>query len=291
MRRLSVAVVVLLAAVHPVFADDADKLFTDAKALLAAGQIDEACAKFEESQKLDPQLGTELNLADCREKQGRPADAYKLFLVVQKEAQLRNDPRATFARDRANGLLAEIVRVRLSVTPTPGLAIQVAGVTIDLAQKDDLIVNPGEILVEASAAGRVPYRDTRKAVGGDLVEVSVPVLAELPPPPPPPQAEMRRSRVPLVVTGVGAVIAISGLGYGMKVDDDFRALGISPSDPDYDALREPYDEKRNFANAVLLVGVTTVVGGALWYLLSDADVLVSPAAGPTQVGLVVTSAF
>lgn len=291
MRRLSVAVLVLLGAVQPAYADDADKLFTDAKALLAAGQIDEACTKFEESQQLDPQLGTELNLADCREKQGRPADAYKLFLVAQKEAQLRNDPRATFARDRANGLLAEIVRVRLSITPTPGLAIKVAGTTIDLDQKDDLIVNPGEILVEASAAGRVPFRETRQAAGGDLVEVSVPVLAELPPPPPPPQPDMRRSRVPLVVTGIGAAIAIGGLAYGMKVDDDFRELGISPNDPDYDRLKEPYDEKRNLANAVLLVGVTTVVGGALWYLLSDADVLVSPAADSTQVGLVVSAAF
>jgi tetratricopeptide (TPR) repeat protein len=289
MRRLSVAAVVLLASSQPAFAEDADTLFTEGKALLAAGQVDEACQKFEHSESLDPQLGTELNLADCREKQGRPADAYKLFVAAHKSAQLRNDPRATFARDRANGLLAEIVRVRLVVTLTPGLLVQVAGVTIDLSAKDDLIVNPGDIFIEASAAGRVPFRETRKAAGGDLVEVSVPMLAELPPPPPPPQPAMRRSRVPLVVTGVGAVIAVAGLAYGMEVDESYRAL--DPSEPNYDENTDLYKERRNLANAVLLVGLTTVVGGALWYLLSDADVLVSPAATPTQVGLVVGTRF
>src|SRR6185295_13337617 len=65
----------------------AEKLFNDAIALVSAGKYAEACPKFEESQKLDPALGTQFNLADCYEHTERKGTARRLFLEVADAAK------------------------------------------------------------------------------------------------------------------------------------------------------------------------------------------------------------
>ena len=57
----------------------ADALFGEGKRLLAEGDVDHACAKFEASLQLLDQLCVLLNLADCHERQGRTATAWAEF--------------------------------------------------------------------------------------------------------------------------------------------------------------------------------------------------------------------
>src|SRR5881394_3848972 len=93
-------------------ADKAAKLFKEGRDAIAAGKIDEACAKFEQSFKLDAAIGTKLNLADCLEKKGLIAAAYRLFDEAAVEADKSGkEGRESFARKRADALEKQLVRV------------------------------------------------------------------------------------------------------------------------------------------------------------------------------------
>src|SRR4029077_16363436 len=108
-RRAALAIALALATstfvVGPALADTssrADKLFEEAKTLVEKGRYDEACPKLEESQSLDPAVGTQFNLADCYEPVGKTASANALFSEVARIAKLAGKfEREKSARDRA----------------------------------------------------------------------------------------------------------------------------------------------------------------------------------------------
>src|SRR5687767_2391284 len=55
---------------------DAARLFSEGRALVLEGRFAEACPRFEQSQRLEPRLGTQLNAAFCHERQGELATAW-----------------------------------------------------------------------------------------------------------------------------------------------------------------------------------------------------------------------
>ena len=64
----------------------ATMLFNEGRRLVSAGHYPEACPKFEESERLDPGIGTQFNLADCYQHIDRFASAWALFLDVASSA-------------------------------------------------------------------------------------------------------------------------------------------------------------------------------------------------------------
>jgi hypothetical protein len=105
--RLLLVGMLVLSVAAPAYAQDerdpaaAQTLFDEALTLRDDGKLEEACDKFAESQRLDPQLGTLLNLADCYARIGKIASAWAAFVTLEGEARKNGDPRADLAHKRA----------------------------------------------------------------------------------------------------------------------------------------------------------------------------------------------
>src|SRR5215472_5283138 len=106
----------------------AEALFSEGTRLFAAGDLQAACPKFEESKRLEPGIGVTLYLADCYEKTGRLAKAWAEFRDAQYAAARRGDPRANVALERANKLEQRLPRIKVEVPPpasgVPGLEVK-----------------------------------------------------------------------------------------------------------------------------------------------------------------------
>jgi hypothetical protein len=92
-------------AAHADDKSDAARLFKEGQELMKAQRFADACPKLEDSQKLDPQLGTVLNLGFCREKLG----STWLSWLAYRDAELRADAagkreRVEFARQHLSDL-------------------------------------------------------------------------------------------------------------------------------------------------------------------------------------------
>jgi tetratricopeptide (TPR) repeat protein len=120
LAEVAIACFVLAATAAPADAQpaEAEELFQEGRALVDAGQIERACNKFEASHRLDPSVGTLLNLGDCRERLGQVATAWATFLAAESLArQLGDDQRADEAARRARALDMEPRTV--TVPPPP----------------------------------------------------------------------------------------------------------------------------------------------------------------------------
>ncbi|NUO54917.1 MAG: tetratricopeptide repeat protein [Polyangiaceae bacterium] len=165
----------------------AEALFQQGKQLFDAGKTAEACARFEESQRLEQKLGTLLNLAVCHEKQGKTASAWAEFTEAVNLAEKRGEAdRAAFARERATALAAKQSTITIQLKgDAPGLIVVVDGKDLSV-HGAALPVDPGRHRVEAKAPGRKPWSmDVDVPQGPVSLTVDVPQLEEDVSAPPP----------------------------------------------------------------------------------------------------------
>jgi hypothetical protein len=161
----------------------AEELFRQGRMLTKDRRFTEACAKFADSQRLDPAVGTELNLARCYEDNGQTASAWALYndvaVVAHRAGQL---DRARLALRRAADLEKRLSRLTIEVASNDGaegFAVQRDGKVVGQSEWNTPIpIDPGDHTVVATASGRRAW-STRVTVasGGGSLTVSVPVLA------------------------------------------------------------------------------------------------------------------
>jgi hypothetical protein len=111
---LLIASMVVVTGANEALANDpvaADALFQAGKSLINDKKYAEACSKFDASYKLDPTLGTLLNLADCYEKAGRFATSWATWGAAMEQASRDKDPRADYAKERREALAPKLPKV------------------------------------------------------------------------------------------------------------------------------------------------------------------------------------
>jgi hypothetical protein len=160
----------------------AQALFDEGRELMEQGRASDACPRFEESERLEPGLGTRFHLATCYEALGRLASAHALFLEVAAEAaQRKQAERERVARERARAVEPRLARLTIEVPfVLPALRIERDGEVVGSAQWGlPVPVDPGVHRVNASAPGREAWA-AEVSVPSDarVTRVNVPPLAE-----------------------------------------------------------------------------------------------------------------
>src|SRR5258707_4206872 len=163
----------------------AEALFRAGRFAAEKGDYPAACAKFEESKRLDPTLGTSFNLADCDEHIGKLASAWQLFKEVAQRLT-SGDERIGIANARANALEPRLPRLLMKVNASlPGRTIVLRdGVEIGHGSYDvPLPVDVGEHVIVVRSPGRADRQYTATLAEGQTSEFVLEAGAPLPPAP------------------------------------------------------------------------------------------------------------
>src|SRR5450432_1302781 len=170
-----------LFASAPARADDArdpaaaEELFRQGRAASQKKDFTTACAKFRESNRLDPAVGTVFNIADCEEKLGRLATSWTLFQeVVQRLPS--DDDRRTIASERARALEARVptLTIHLAETDRTDVVVRRDGVVLGAASLETALpVDPGEHTVVVEAPGTQSVLFTSQVGAGEHASLNV----------------------------------------------------------------------------------------------------------------------
>jgi hypothetical protein len=160
----------------------ARSLFDQGRALMNQGNWSDACPKLEESQRLDPGVGTQFNLAACYEHVGRLASAWSLYLQVAGAMRASGQSeREKAARDGAALLEPRLSKI-LIVVPAerriPGMSVKLDGTTVGPAGwGTPMPADAGDHRVDVTAPGRTPWSGTITVKGeASVANIEVPTL-------------------------------------------------------------------------------------------------------------------
>jgi hypothetical protein len=276
----------------------AEKLFNEAITLVSAGKYADACPKLEESQRLDPALGTQFNLADCYEHTGRKGSARRLFIEVADAAKAAGKAeREKTSRERASSL--EAIAPRLTIVVPPSSAENRLEVTVDGAPFPAVRWNraqpfdAGSHTVVASAPGKKPF-DTKVALqDGKGVEVKIPELETEPAATAPVgpavddsarEAGNGQRRTGLIVGGIGVVGLLVGSGAGVfslvkhgqakDICADYHQCPDAAGRSKWNAATDA----GTVSTIAFVVGGMGVVAGGLLYFTAAKNTAANPAA-------------
>jgi hypothetical protein len=180
---------------------EAEELFQDGRALMLEGRFEEACPKLEQSQQLEPRVGTMLNLAVCHERLGMVASAWVEFQQARDAATAEGrDKQRDLAQERIDVLGPRVPWLTVAIAEAArveGLAISLDGAPVDPAEwGTPMAIDPGEHIIVAAAAGHAPreVRFTMNETERKTMEVAK--LERLPPPPAPPEPSPPKPKPP-----------------------------------------------------------------------------------------------
>ena len=264
-----------------------------------------ACAAFDESQRLDPQLGTLLNLAFCQEMVGKTATAWREYDEGAVWAEQRGQhERAAWALARAFEVSKRLPLVLLDM---PGSAaeyeIEIDGGAVPKSDwATPLLLDPGEHVLQVSAAGRLSQQLVVRVPEGPATQnVTVAALAAAPPVTgDAPLPEPPRGNGQLVVGLIGLGLGVGSLGVGTyygaltlskKSDASAHCMGTE-CDATGVALQDDAHRYATVSTLAFAVGVVSLGVGAwlTWTAASSSGsptvrATIQPLVGPRIAGV------
>jgi hypothetical protein len=223
----------------------AEQLFRDATDLMKAGNASAACPKFAESQRLDPQLGTLLNLATCHEKEGKTATAWGEYSELLDQSRKRGDTaRLDYTQKKLAELEPRLSRVKLDPGAQKLDTVRLDGHALGPAAWSVAIpLDPGEHAFDVESGGKQQTLKVNVEAPGTKV-VAVPSFEAkndvVQPPTTPPDEEPRRGNAQrtigfvvggagLVGFGIGTIFGITAMGKKSDVDDHCNGSVCDPT--------------------------------------------------------------
>jgi hypothetical protein len=281
----------------------AQTLFEEGRALMEKSSYAAACAKFEESQRLEAANGTLINLATCYEAVGRRASAWLAFKLAAARDAAAGRARAAELTKHAATLETSLYRVAVDPprdVDAPDLIILRDGAPLARPEWGLLIpLDPGPHTFRATAGGgREWSSDIVVPDTGGVAHLTVAF------PPRPMQretgthpAEARSSlRIPLAV-GLGATGAIGlgiGVAFAVSAASKWRTAKSECSDFAERICSDPAavsagDDAMHAAvgsTVAFIAGAAALGGGAALLLLGVGDHHDSEAPATASIGIV-----
>lgn len=290
---LAAAILISAAAPRAARADDAataQALFDEATALKEKEDWAGACPKFESSYRLDPALGTLLNLANCLEKLGKIASAWARWDEAFQWATKEGDDRVDYAKTQRDALVPRLPRLTIRATS----AAASLSIERDTSRMTEamygvaLPVDPGEHAVFIKRDDEILRTEKITVAEAQSAELSFDLAAiERAAPPRKPKAGGNN----IIVVGTSPALRKVGWGVGaaglagLVVAGALEGVALSKKSEADPGCVEGFctpqakaiaDEGKTFAEAGQWVGIGSIVVAAVGVTL----LIVSPAGVP-----------
>jgi hypothetical protein len=307
-----------VASAHQAFAQTGtargEALFQQGMELRKAGKLAEACDAFDASEKADPNLGTLVYLADCREANNELTTAWSYFLEAEKRTRNATDAESVqihaLAKDRAEKLEPRLSKLKLVVPPdsrVEGLEIIVGNerlassswnldVPIDGKTHKIVVRAPGyrewtttiTIEIEHDAKSLQIVRLERAPASPGMPVGRVTIIHRRTP-----ETSLVAKVLPFALAGTGVVSIGFGVAFEHWSGNNYRNAEKEPTD----ALQTHYWERaksQRYKAVAFTTGGLACIGVAVWlYLRSPSDraeparasASVTPVASAELVGL------
>ncbi len=289
----------------------ADTAFDDAQRLKAAGQVDQACAKFKESLSFNPNaVGTMLNVAICYQDAGQIGSALKLFTETRDRAKEQSvTPFVTEAEQHIQQIGADVPYVNIVLvqnTPDTKVVVNDQVIAIKADGTASVPVDPGLVSIIVSRPDHIPFEKKLDLVKQQHENVKVdPLKGGV-------TINRGRRRLGQILTIGGAAVALFGFGLAVHEHSEWSTaikgcsyrptampsgwycadVGSDPNTQYYTSSNNAY-QLGNVATGLAIGGVVVAaVGGYLWFFGPHEEKLaVVPRIDPGQAGIAAVGRF
>jgi hypothetical protein len=303
----------------------ATELFRLGRAAMNEQRYDVACRRFAESERLDPKVGTLMNLARCEEAIARLAAALRTWDEAVQLAHNLADDREKYAVQRREeiALLVPQLTVTLASDAPADTRVQLDGRTIDAGDLGaSMPIETGRHVVVASAPARAEMRFEVDASPSESQELEVkpgPILfvgsSPLPPsrevPNAPSPALGTQKTVGLTLAGAGVLGLGVGAVFGLMADSAWTSAkaacggnvgqcsdgGVSTAN----TYRRTTQTDGAVATVSAIVGSAALVAGAVLFFAAERSggrtagfakgIALAPNLAPGREGLDLIGAF